>query len=627
MGTQKVMKNNTLQLSSKPRYLSKSDFKVARTCPTKLYYKEHGYPSRLKDDPYMEFLADGGYMVEKMAKLLFEDGREMGDWDEPVKAFEQTQIAILSGDVTLFEATVIHGQMQARIDILRRQGNILEIIEVKSKSDDADEEAKSTFRTKNGGIVSEWRPYLEDVTFQALVLKRAFPKFEVVPKLCIVDKKKVATDNLTFDKFPCHREPGSKGWRRPVVEFTGDVQRLRTEHLLSIQNVSKEVDELYKEVAVAADELVLTLQTEPISKVRPEIGKKCKKCEYRLPIDANLNGFRDCWGKLAAADPHALDLYYVRYAGGKNNDIVGALATEGKSHLTDIPKNILVGKTAARQLIQLEYTAKGEEYIDPKLTKLLTKHGEPLHFIDFEGSRLALPYHDGMRPYEGASFQWSCHTIRQHGGPIEHTAWLNVEDAFPNFKFARSLMEQIGDKGTVYIWSHYERDILKEILAQMAKYSKKDDTLATWLERMIDKNSTRVIDLLELAKSFYFHPAMKGSLSIKYVLPAVWQSNPALWEHPLFKRYVARDKNGKLLNPYDTLPALPFVTDCGLEADEVVKEGTGAMRVYQDMMFGLSRNEPGVREKRRTLLLQYCELDTAAMVMIWMHWSKGGQLQ
>jgi len=71
-----------------------------------------------------------------------------------------------------------------------------------------------------------------------------------------------------------------------------------------------------------------------------------------------------------------------------------------------------------------------------------------------------------------------------------------------------------------------------------------------------------------------------------------------------------------LLNPYDTLPPLPIGGK-----EEVVKEGTGAMRVYQELMFGFSASDPAVRERYRTLLLQYCELDTAAMVIIWRHWA------
>jgi hypothetical protein len=50
-------------------YLTKSDFKVARTCATKLYYRKLRYPSRLQEDEYLQFLADGGYMVETIAKF------------------------------------------------------------------------------------------------------------------------------------------------------------------------------------------------------------------------------------------------------------------------------------------------------------------------------------------------------------------------------------------------------------------------------------------------------------------------------------------------------------------------------------------------------------------------------
>ena len=70
-----------------------------------------------------------------------------------------------------------------------------------------------------------------------------------------------------------------------------------------------------------------------------------------------------------------------------------------------------------------------------------------------------------------------------------------------------------------------------------------------------------------------------------------------------------------MISPYSTLPPLPIGGK-----EEVVNEGTGAMRVYQEMMFGLAKSDGAVRQAHRTLLLQYCELDTAAMVFIWRHW-------
>ena len=79
------------------------------------------------------------------------------------------------------------------------------------------------------------------------------------------------------------------------------------------------------------------------------------------------------------------------------------------------------------------------------------------------------------------------------GAPLEHREWLNAEDWFPNFEFARTLRKQIGDDGTVYIWSPYERTVLREIREQMERYQKVDAGLATWGERMTRDKNPRVV--------------------------------------------------------------------------------------------------------------------------------------
>jgi hypothetical protein len=115
---------------------------------------------------------------------------------------------------------------------------------------------------------------------------------------------------------------------------------------------------------------------------------------------------------------------------------------------------------------------------------------------------------------------------------------------------------------------------------------------------------------------------MKGRLSLKYVLPAVWETNQALHTHPAFRKYYRQNADGTVIDPYDTLPALPFGNpEADEETDQVVTEGTGAMKAYQEMLYGLHRNDDSTKERWRCLLLQYCELDTAAMAMVWTHWS------
>jgi hypothetical protein len=110
---------------------------------------------------------------------------------------------------------------------------------------------------------------------------------------------------------------------------------------------------------------------------------------------------------------------------------------------------------------------------------------------------------------------------------------------------------------------------------------------------------------------------MGGRTSIKVVLPAVWEADAALRQHPWFAAYHQVDAAGRPLDPYQTLPTLPLGGDGA--GEDVVREGTGAIRVYQDMIFGAAQS-PGELARRRRLLLQHCGLDSAAMVMTWRHW-------
>lgn len=582
--------------------LTKSDFIVGRDCPTKLFYKKSRYISSTTDDEFMQFLADGGYMVETMARLLHPDGKEMPQSGDADKAFAATRGALASGDVTLFEATVLYENLLVRVDILKQVGDTLYLIEVKSSSIDGVVPGESPFRTSRGGIDSDWRKYLEDVSFQAYVLSKAFPELKVVPHLCVVDKSRTATKNSTYENFQLKRADRF----RPEVNYTGDIKALQDEHVLATVDVTAEVTELLPGLEPDIKRFAKSLASDPIKRIPPQIGQHCKGCEY-------AQGFRECWKDLADADPHILDLYYISSLGGKD-DVVAELAARDKSSLLDLPEDRLKGKRGIRQKLQLDHTRSDSEYIAPQLPKLLRAHKHPLQFIDFEASRLALPYHAEMRPYELAAFQWSCHTVDGPGKQLKHAEWLNTDDAFPNFSFARSLMESLDREGTIYIWSKFERTVLREVLRQYDAYNHDDPELREWLAWITRDDA--FVDLWELATNYYFHPIMKGSLSIKYVLPAVWAASKTLSEAEEFSEYVKRNPAGELLSPYDALPPVKI----GGELINV-QEGTGAILAYQEMMFGAGRADKLVKEAYARLLLQYCRLDTAAMVMIWRHWT------
>lgn len=63
---------------AKPRYLTKSRFKLAMECPTKLYYTGKAlYPDKSIDDPFLLALADGGFQVGALAKYYIPGGHEI----------------------------------------------------------------------------------------------------------------------------------------------------------------------------------------------------------------------------------------------------------------------------------------------------------------------------------------------------------------------------------------------------------------------------------------------------------------------------------------------------------------------------------------------------------------------
>jgi hypothetical protein len=622
-------------------YLSKSDFKVARTCAAKLYYRKLGYPSVCDEDEYLQFLADGGYLVEAIAKLCYPEGIEIGfDKGPEESAAETMQVLETHEATTLFEATLLSGQKLARVDILRKHENAFELVEVKAKSVDTST-GKNPFRGNRGNISSEWQPYLEDVAFQYGVLRELFPEAKIVPYLCLADKAKTTDIHSLFSNFEFSTSTLSAArFRRPKVSYTGDADELRSSNFLSWINVMGEVKELLPDVENSCATFVASLR-DGVTKIPVAINVECRKCEYRLLDDAmNLertekNGFAECWSDLAWVYPHILDYYHVSWIGGRNSPLVNALISQKHVKMSDVKESDLAGTDGdprsinVRQRIQREYTLANQEYLSPDLVQRLQHLCYPLHFIDFETSRVAVPYHARMRPYEQVAFQWSCHTIREDGAPLEHAEWINVIDAFPNFAFAESLMGHVGERGSFLMWSHHENSVLNDIRRQMQRYRYSNPLLERWLNVVPkhDRNaSSFIVDMCDLAKRYYFHPKMKGRLSLKYVLPAIWESDETLHRLPEFAKYYRRE-NGRLLSPYDTLLPLPFGNpEEEFDTAEVVTEGTGAMRAYQEMLYGVSRHNEVLKERWRRLLLQYCELDTAAMVIVWRHWTRDASL-
>jgi len=107
---------------------------------------------------------------------------------------------------------------------------------------------------------------------------------------------------------------------------------------------------------------------------------------------------------------------------------------------------------------------------------------------------------------------------------------------------------------------------------------------------------------------------MRGRTSIKVVLDALWKSDSRMRDQ--FAAWTGLVADGDS-DPYSALPPLEIN---GVPQD--VHEGTGAVRAYQEMMYGADKENVEVRQSWARLLLQYCHLDTLSMVLIFEHWRR-----
>lgn len=604
------------------KYLSKSDFKVAQSCATKLYYKKNKYPSTNDENDYLKLLADGGFMIGKLAQLLYPDGYEIeGSVTESVPITEQ---AIASNEnIILFEPAIFVDNQLVRVDILIKKGNEIEIIEVKSKSYNSDDLAISKASNRQGKGKNYWldvnfKPYLEDIAYQKKVVQEKFPDCSVKAYLMMPDKCKVNKHEDLISWFVLNKKGG-----QTIVDFTGtedDLIALRQDNFMGLECVDTEIQMIENDINNVSQLFKESILND--KKIITPISIKCKSCEYKIADDPQ-SGFVGCWGNLADPSPHVLELGYLGHVNNHSGNGINELILRGKTALSDIPLEYVVKEKPYyndRPFYQLKVN---HEFLLNEFNEAITKIQYPLHFIDFETCTMAVPFHKGMKPFQNVIFQWSCHTLYQDGR-IEHSEWLNVSDYYPNFEFAKSLKKQIGNTGTVLTWSSYENTQLRAIKNTLKESEDFDDELLQWLETIIvvDKKdeSNRILDMHDLAKFYYFHPLMGGRTSIKVVLPAVLQETKNINSLSLLQKENLNQINeyGKIIDPYKLLEERIVEDTKSLTIK--VRNGGDAMVAYREMLFGLSRNNIEAKTAYSDALKKYCKLDTLAMVIIWFHW-------
>ncbi len=255
---------------------------------------------------------------------------------------------------------------------------------------------------------------------------------------------------------------------------------------------------------------------------------------------------------------------YNLIAPGANR--IGELEDLDIKLIKDIPDNF---KLTPKQQVQVSATKKDERLINSeKIKEFLSTLTYPLYFLDYETAMGTVPLYDRTKPYQQIPFQYSLHIIEKPGGELTHAQYLHRDNSNPVPDLLGNLKKDIGPVGNVVVWyKSFEMKRNEEMGQMFPEFS-----------GFLEGVNSRVLDLMEPFSSGWFvDKDFLGSASIKNVLPVV-------------------------------APNLSY-KELGIQ------EGSSAQRLWMDEV----QREKGNIDKEKLFndLVEYCKMDTLAMVEIW----------
>ena len=615
------------------KYLTKTLFKKGLECPLKLTVN---YKSSEEKNEFLSALADGGFQAEELSRLHYRPGYLIDDRDY-ANSLKNTNDLLKKPDSIIYEAAFLHENLFVRTDILVKTGNVIKVIEVKAKSFDST--MNNVFINNSGRIRPEWRLYLFDLAFQKYVVQKSYPEYSIQSYLMLADKSKRASIDGLNQLFQITKNPNSRTGIDVKVESIEDIG----DPIMEPRNLSGLINDIISKDIHKIHGLSFKSLVENFT----ELYTNQKEINWK---DYNGHVCRECWmeqfniGDEDKLRPNIYELWQFRNQKTLFKSNIFFLDQLQKSDFDEPLDTHLSIKN--RQLLQIEKRVNEslnkpvDFYLDvDNLRDEMLEWKFPLHFIDFETCTSALPFTKGRHPYEQIAFQYSHHIIYSDG-KIEHKSeYINAEPGkFPNYDFVRSLKKDLEfDNGSVFKYATHENSILNAIYDQLIDSDEKDkNELMDFIQSVTNKKENNkliwrgerdMIDMCDLVKKYFYDSYMKGSNSIKVVLPAVIKicefvnkkyskkigeinttslnfSNDHVW---------IQDGN---LDPYSSLPIPDFSTITKPVGDiNKLNNGGDALTAYAKIQYlEMSSQE---RKIIKESLLKYCELDTLAMVMIY----------
>ena len=272
-------------------------------------------------------------------------------------------------------------------------------------------------------------------------------------------------------------------------QYVYDGKNLDLESLFSFGDLTDETMAMQPEIPGQLEELKGMLAVDRAPEIQP--SRHCHK-----PYDCEF------WDHCTKDMPE----FWVYNISGIGQEKLDELADMGIQAIRDIPETFSLSQIQDRIRASV---SNRQEFISEQLEAELNDVAYPVHFLDFETIGVAIPRYAGTRPYQTIPFQWSDHILYENG-KLEHREYLCNEDKDPREEFTQTMLDALGTKGSIVIYTSYETGILNSLIEHFPQY-------AAELQSVID----RFVDLYAIIRRNYYHPKFYGSFSLKYVLPAL----------------------------------------------------------------------------------------------------------
>ncbi|MBN2833062.1 MAG: DUF2779 domain-containing protein [Campylobacterales bacterium] len=327
---------------------------------------------------------------------------------------------------------------------------------------------------------------------------------------------------------------------------------LEIHKLFSIVDVSPEVLEKQCNIPSYLEEFrkfLLDKENEP----NIDIGKHCSH-----PYECDAMEY--CWCR-----QKQIPEYSIFNISRLKSDKKFELYQKGILHFHQIPD---ISSFSLSQQIQITSELEQKEIINKEaIQSFLSTLTYPVYHLDFETFQQPVPLWKGINSFMQIPFQYSIH-IDYGDGRLEHKEFLGDENSDPREALAKQLVEDIPSNVTVIAYNMgFEKGVIRKLAQNYPDLHGKLINIHDNIKDLMTPFQTKD----------YYHPNMKGSYSIKQVLPSLVPE--------MAKAY-------KELN--------------------LVHHGGEAMQTFAN----LPKMDQETRKAYRNALLEYCKLDTLAMVKV-----------